>query len=132
VTGAADPVAVVEAFLGAFNAGDLTALRACLADDAVASVTGPDGGPVEMAGGQAYVAAVELMNLPAVDYSVTLTQAPVLVGDGLVLVMVEVRARRDGGELHNFAAHLIGVAAGRITRMWMVEAKPAASDAFWG
>ena len=46
--------------------------------------------------------------------------------------MVEVRAHRDGGELHNFAAHLIGVAAGRITRMWMVEAKPAASDAFWG
>ena len=127
-----DRIAVVEAFLSAFNAGDLAALRGCLADDAVAFITGPDGRPVEMSGAEAYIAATEAMDLPAVDYSVTLTQGPVLVGDGLVLVMVEVRARRDGRELHNFAAQLIRVVAGRIAELWMVDAKPAESDAFWG
>lgn len=131
-TGAAGAVAVVEAFLDAFNVGDLAALRGCLADDAVAFVTGPDGAPVEMTGADAYVAAIEAMNLPAVDYSVTLTQTPVLVGDDLVLAMVEVRAHREGRDLHNFAGHLLRVADGRITALWMVEAKPAESDAFWG
>lgn len=132
MTDAPDQIAVVEAFLNAFNAGDLAVLRGCLADDAVAFVTGPDGLPVQMDGAEAYVAATAAMNLPAVDYSVTLTQAPVLVGDGLVLVMVEVRARRDGRALHNFAAQLIRVVAGRIAELWMVDAKPTESDAFWG
>ena len=124
------PVGVVEAFLAAFNAGDLDALRACLAEDAVASVTGPDGEPVEMTGADGYVAAVTAMNLPAVDYSVTLTQAPVVVDDS-VLVMVEVRARRGERALHNYAAHLLRVIDGRISRLTMVEAKPADSDEFW-
>ena len=126
-----EPVAVVEAFLAAFNAGDLAALRDRLADDAVASVTGPDGEPTEMAGAGAYVAAVEAMDLPAADYSVTLTQAPVLVAPDLVLAMVEVRARRDGRALHNFAGHLLRVTGGRIDRLRMVDAKPAESDRFW-
>jgi hypothetical protein len=70
------------------------------------------------------------MNLPAVDYSVTLTQAPVVVDDS-VLVMVEVRARRGEHVLHNYAAHLLRVVDGRISRLTMVEAKPADSDEFW-
>ncbi len=131
VAAAGSPAAVAEAFLAAFNAGDLAALRACLADDSVALVTGPDGRPVEMRGADAYVAAVVAMNLPAVDYSVTLTQAPVPVGDDAVLVMVQVRARRPDRELHNYAAHLLQVAGGRIVRLSMVEAKPAESDRFW-
>ncbi len=125
------PVEVAEAFLAAFNAGDLAALRACLARDATALVTGPDGEPVEIAGADAYVAAVTAMNLPAVDYSVTLTQAPVPVGDDQVLVMVEVRARRGDRTLHNYAAHLLLVRGGRVARLAMVEAKPAESDRFW-
>lgn len=131
MTGAPDQVAVVAAFLNAFNAGDLAALRACLADDAVALVTGPDGQPFEMTGSDSYVAAIEAMNLPAVDYSVTLTQAPVLVGEGLVLAMVQVSAHREGRDLQNFAGHLLRVVNGRITQLWMVDAKPAESDAFW-
>jgi ketosteroid isomerase-like protein len=91
VTDAADRVGVVEAFLHAFNDGDLAALRACLADDVVASITGADGGPVELVGADDYVAAVGAMNLPAVDYSVTMTQRPVPVPPDRVLVMVEVR-----------------------------------------
>lgn len=131
MTGTAENVAVVDAFLDAFNHGDPTALRACLADDLVALITGPDGGPVELIGADAYVGAVEAMNLPAVDYSVTLTQRPVPVPPDRVLVMVEVRAHRAGTALHNFAGHLLRVAGGRIAQMWMVDAKPAESDAFW-
>ncbi len=126
-----DPVEVAKTFLAAFDAGDLAGLRACLADDAVALVTGPDGRPFEMTGADSYVAAMTAMNLPAVDYSVTLTQAPVRVGSQQVLVMVEVRARRNERTLHNYAAHLLEVLDGRITRLSMVEAKPAESDEFW-
>jgi ketosteroid isomerase-like protein len=129
--GANPVVGVVERFLAAFDAGDLAAMRGCLADDAVAYVTGPDGAPLPVAGADGYVAAIEAMDLPSARYSVTRTQAPVPVDDDLVLVMVEVRAHRDGRDLHNFAAHLARVVDGRITRLWMVEAKPAESDAFW-
>ena len=128
---ATSPVPVVQSFLAAFNSGDLPGLRACLADEAVASVTGPDGQPIEIIGADSYVAAVSAMNLPAVDYCVTLTQAPVLVDDSLVLAMVQVRAHREARDLHNYAAHLVRVDGGRITRLWMVEAKPAESDEFW-
>jgi len=83
-----------------------------------------------MTGADGYVAAVTAMNLPAVDYSVTLTQAPVVVDDS-VLVMVEVRARRGERAMHNYAAHLLRVVDGRISRLTMVEAKPADSDEFW-
>lgn len=131
MTEAADAVGVVEAFLTAFNAGGLVALRGRLADDAVALVTGPDGEPFEISGAQAYVDAVAAMNPPAIDYSVALSQTPVSVDDGLVLAMVQVRARRDGRSLHNYAAHLLRVVDGRIARLWMVEAKPAESDRFW-
>ena len=39
------------------------------------------------------------MNLPAVDYRVTLTRAPVVVDDGLVLATVQFRAHRDARDL---------------------------------
>ena len=46
--------------------------------------------------------------------------------------MVEVRARRRGDKtLHNFAAHLLRIVDGRVVEMFMVDAKPAESDAFW-
>ena len=45
--------------------------------------------------------------------------------------MVEIRAERGGDRLHNHAALLARVAGGRVTHLWMVEAQPAHSDAFW-
>jgi ketosteroid isomerase-like protein len=123
--------AVAERFLSAFNGGDLAGMRATLSDDAVAYITGPDGNRVRVDGADGYVAAVAEMNLPAVDYSVTLTQPPVVVDADQVLVMVEVRARRGERALQNYAAHLLRIADGRITELHMVDAKPAESDAFW-
>ena len=71
------------------------------------------------------------MELPRAQYSVTLTQPPVVVDDGTVLVMVEVRAAKSGQTLHNFAAHLLRATNNQVTEWWMVDAKPAESDQFW-
>lgn len=123
--------ALIDRFLGSFNSGDLGAMRAALADDAVAFVTGPDGNPVRLDGADMYIAALGAMDLGSVDYAVELTQAPVLVGDDQALIMTEVRARRGDKTLQNFAAHLLRVADGKIVEMYMVDAKPAESDTFW-
>jgi hypothetical protein len=53
------------------------------------------------------------------------------IDDELVLSMVEIRAKREGRELHNFAAFLARITAGRIADLWMVDARPADSDEFW-
>ena len=49
--------ALVDRFLESFNSGDLGAMRAALADDAVAYITGPDGDPVVLNGAGMYIAA---------------------------------------------------------------------------
>jgi len=45
--------------------------------------------------------------------------------------MVEIKAKRKGRELHNFAAFLMDIRDRRISKMRMVEALPAYSDEFW-
>lgn len=126
-----DRSAIAKRFLAAFSVADFAAMRELLAEDLVAGITNSDGGIDEIRGRDEYLARIEAMDLPAVSFRVEPTQAPVEVGEDLVLVMVEVRAERDGRSLHNFAAHLLRVAGGRITEWQMVEAKPAESDAFW-
>jgi ketosteroid isomerase-like protein len=123
--------ALIDRFVECFNNADLGAMRAALADDAVAFITGPDGNPLRLDGADTYIAALGAMDLPNVDYSVELTQAPMLLGDDQALIMTEVRARRGDTTLQNFAAHLLRVADGKIVEMYMVDAKPAESDAFW-
>lgn len=125
------PEDVAVRFLEAFNRADLTGMRGVLDDDLVGFVTGPDGAEFEVTGADAYLSAIEAMDLPSAEFSVTLTQAPVLADPDRVLMMVEVRARRGDRALHNYAAHLVRVAGGRIIELRMVEAKPAESDAFW-
>jgi ketosteroid isomerase-like protein len=126
-----EPAAVARRLLEAFSAADLDGMRALLADDVVAYVTNAEGGVDEVRGREAYLSAVEAMDLPSARFSVELTQRPVTVGPDQVLVMVEIRARRGDRSLHNFAAHLVRIAGGRIIEWRMVDAKPAESDAFW-
>jgi len=126
-----DPGAVAERFLAAFSDADFDAMRAMLAEDAVAYITNADGGMDRVEGRDAYLGRIEAMDLPSARFSVELTQPPVVVDADQVLVMVEIRAKRGGGSLHNFAAHLLRVTDGRITEWRMVDAKPAESDAFW-
>jgi ketosteroid isomerase-like protein len=122
---------VVTEFLAAFSAADFDAMRALMAEDMVAWVTDAGGGMDRVEGREEYLGRVEAMDLPSARFSVEMTQPAVAVADDLLLVMVEVRAERGGRALHNFAAHLLRVAGGRISEWWMADAKPAESDAFW-
>ncbi len=122
---------VAHDLLKAFSAADIEAMRLLLAEDLVAFITNAEGGLDRIEGREEYLSRIEAMDLPSARFSVELTQAPVAVGSDEVLVMVEIRAQRAGRSLHNFAAHLLRVARGRVTEWRMVEAKPAESDEFW-
>jgi ketosteroid isomerase-like protein len=124
-------VDVATHLLDAFNAGDLDRMRELLAPDLVAWVTNADGEADRVAGRDEYLSRIAAMDLPGAQYRVTLTQSPAVVDEHLVLLMVEVRAQRDGRRLHNFAAFLLRVQDDRVTEWRMADAKPAESDQFW-
>jgi ketosteroid isomerase-like protein len=125
---AGDPGGALRALLAAYGRGDLDAVRDRLAAGLVAYVTTPDGGADRVEGRDAYLA--RLPDLRAAGGSVAVDQV-LAVDDGLVLAMVEIRAARGGDRLHNHAALLARVEDGLVARLWMVEAQPAHSDAFW-
>jgi ketosteroid isomerase-like protein len=126
-----DAAEVTRRFLAAFSAADFDAMRELLAPDLDAYVTNADGSVAVVSGRDAYLDRVEAMDLPGARFSVELTQPPVEVGDGRVLAMVEVHAKRGDRTLENYAAHLLRVDRDRISEWRMVDAKPAESDAFW-
>jgi ketosteroid isomerase-like protein len=126
-----DPAGVASHFLEAFSTADFERMRALLAEDVVAYVTNAEGGMDRVEGRDAYLGRLESMDLPSARFSIEPTQRPVAVDPDRVLVMVEVHAHREGRSLHNFAAHLLRIADGRIKDWRMVDAKPAESDAFW-
>ena len=74
------------------------------------------------------MASIDALHIETVRPSIKATQIAPVSSDQ---VMVEIRANRKGRILHNFAAFLMSVSEGQITRVWMVEALPAESDAFW-
>lgn len=116
-------------FFEAYGRGDLTAVRAALADDLIAYVTNAEGGADVVKGADAYMG--RLPNLRDAGGSATVTQV-LEIDEQRVMTMVEIRASREGrGDLHNFAAFLARIADGRIAELWMVEAQPAHSDEFW-
>lgn len=120
--------AVARQLFDAYGAGDLAAFRDLLADDLTAYVTNAAAGVDELRGVEAYMS--RLPDLHAAGGHLRITQV-LPVGDAHVLTMVEIRAERDGRQLHNFAAFLAEVAHGKVTRLWMVDALPADSDEFW-
>lgn len=129
-----DPTAAGVAatrFLEAFSAADFERMRALLSENVVAYVTNAEGGVDKIEGRDAYLSRLDAMDLPSAEFSIEPTQSPVPVDADRVLVMVEVRARREGRSLHNFAAHLLRVVDGRIAEWRMVDAKPSESDTFW-
>jgi ketosteroid isomerase-like protein len=124
-------VDVATDLLAAFNAGDLDRMRELLAPDLVAWVTNADGEADRVTGRDAYLNRIAAMDLPGAQYRVTPTQSPAAIDEHLVLLMVEIRAERDGRRLHNFAAFLLRVDEDRVTEWRMADAKPAESDQFW-
>lgn len=126
-----EPTAVASRFLRAFSEADFDGMREMLAEDVRAYITNAEGGIDEVEGREEYLRRIEAMDLSAAHFSVEPTQAPVPVDADRALIMVEVHAQKGDRALHNFAAHLLRVAGGRITEWRMVEAKPAESDQFW-
>lgn len=125
------PAVTTKRLLEAFSAADLDGMRATLDPDVVAHITNAEGGVDEVRGREPLLSRIEAMDLQSASFSVELTQPPVPVDPDRVLTMVEIRAERGGRSLHNYAAHLLRVANGRITEWRMVDAKPAESDRFW-
>jgi ketosteroid isomerase-like protein len=123
--------AVSRRFLDAFSTANFDEMRAILAEDMVAYITNGSGGMDEVHGRDTCLALIEAMDLPSAQFSVDLTQPPVVVGPDQVLAMVEIRAERRGRFLHNFAAHLLRITNEQITDWRMVDAKPAESEEFW-
>jgi ketosteroid isomerase-like protein len=126
-----EPAVVASRFLEAFSAADIERMRGLLAEDLVAYVTNATGGMDEVEGREAYLSRLEAMDLRSAQFTVEPTQQPVPLDGDRVLIMVEVRAHRKGRSLHNFAAHVLRIADGRITEWRMVDAKPSESDEFW-
>jgi ketosteroid isomerase-like protein len=125
-----DAETVTRQFLRAFSDADFDAMRSLLADDARAHITNAQGGVDRVDGADAYLARVAAMDLASAALTITLTQLTHSAPEQ-VLAMVEIRASRRGRTLHNYAAHLLSIHAGRIRQLWMVEAKPAESAEFW-
>lgn len=126
-----DPVEVVTALVEAFGKVDVKAMTAHLAPDVEAYITNASGGRDAVVGRDALLARIGAVDYGDASLTLTVTDATA-TRDGQALAMVEVRATRpDGRTLHNHAAHLCDVTAGRVSRWWMVEALPAESDDFW-
>ncbi len=124
------PETIARELVAAFSAGDIAAMRALMADDVRAYITNRDGGVDTITGAADYLGRIEAMDLPSAQFRVDVTQS-VTVRPDTAMIMVEVNARRGDRVLHNHAAHLMTIDAGRVREWWMVEALPAESDAFW-
>jgi len=127
----ADLAVLARRLLTAFSSADPESMRTLHAEDMVSYITNREGGADRRVGREEYFRRIVAIDLRRVQYSVTLTQPPVVVDDRTVLAMVEVKAAKSSRTLHNFAAHLLHVANDQVTEWWMVEAKPAESDRFW-
>lgn len=114
----------------AFSRGDSAAVRATLADDLVAFVTEPDGSTREVRTAASYAAIVDAMDPVSANLRMDVPQITT-IEPGLVMAMFEVHAARHGRTLHNFSGQLFRFDGNLIDRIWMVEALPQESDAFW-
>ena len=122
-------VGVATSFVRAAEAGAIEDMRDLMAEDFVAWVTTADGGSKRVDREQ-YLDSVRQMDVGSASLRLTVPDS-VLVEPGLVLLLVEVRAERGGRSLHNHSGQLARIRDGRIGELWMVDALPAESDAFW-
>ena len=116
-------------FFGGFGRDDATeVMRNAMTEDAVSWITNAEGGSDRVEGREGWIARVP--SLEGAEGRVDVVQV-VPIGADLMLTMIEVHAARKGRTLHNFAAFLTRVQDDRIAELWMVDARPAESDAFW-
>jgi ketosteroid isomerase-like protein len=123
-----DPRRTVERLFAAYAEGDRDRVRRLLAGDLIAYVTNAEAGVDELTGADEYMS--RLPDLEAAGGKARVTQT-LAIDQRLVMTMVEITAQREGRKLHNHAAFLAEVEAGRVRRLWMVDALPSYSDEFW-
>lgn len=121
---------LVTSFIKAFEKADYPQMEELMNEKAVNFVTNASGGVDTLKGREAYMQRVLAMNIPEVNPSLNVTQI-LTTKPNQVLVMVEVKAKQDEKVLHNFATFLVNFKDDKIAEMWMVEALPAYSNAFW-
>jgi len=120
---------IISEFISVF-CRDYDQMEKLLDPDVVSHITNAYGGVDKVQGREALMKRIRAMNVVGVKFRITITQM-VTIKPEQGLVMVEIKAIREGKTLHNFAAFLIHVKNSRINNLWMVEASPAHSDKFW-
>lgn len=116
-------------FIDAFARNDLGAMGTMLSECFIGHITTTNGGTRDVTAAE-YLDGVAAMGVPSAALRLALPDVT-LVGANQVMVMVEVHAERRGRSLHNFSGQLATIDSGTISELWMVEALPARSDAFW-
>lgn len=120
---------IALAFVSAAEKGDVDAMRELMSDGFVGHVTTAEGGSRKTDRGQ-YLDSITQMDVGSAGLRLTITDT-VDVEPGLVMFLVEVHAERGERRLHNHSGQLARIEKGRISELWMVDALPGESDAFW-
>lgn len=121
---------LIAEFITTFTKVDYAKMEKLLTPHLTSYITNAEGGVDKVQGRDAYLQRIRAMNMESVKFNIRMTQLVTIKSDQ-GLVMVEIKADRNGKSLHNFAAFLINVKDNLIDEMWMVEALPAYSDTFW-
>lgn len=117
-------------FIQSFETGKSKKLKDIMTDDVKSYITNAEGGINLLDGRDVFIHNIEKLDVKTVKLAVKITQM-VKVSQNQVMVMVEIKTKRKGRSLHNFAAFLITFKDGLINEIRMVEALPAYSDEFW-
>ncbi|MBI2707234.1 MAG: hypothetical protein HYX35_02835 [Proteobacteria bacterium] len=122
---------VVLDFVSAFEKLDWDQTRSLLDDNIVMYITNAEGGVDKVQGRD-----ILMQRFQTVDYSkaqsLSLIPTQILsIETGKVMVMVHVKAHKNGVDFQNYGAYLGYIKDNKITHLWMVEAQPAYSDQFW-
>ena len=123
-----DPARLSREFFEAYGEGETETMRSLLAPDAISFITNAEAGVDRIDGRDGFMA--RLPDLEGAELRTAITQV-VAIDEQRAMTMIEVKAERQGRSLHNFAAFLTRCSGGRITHLWMVDAKPSCSDDFW-
>lgn len=118
------------AFVHAFENVDAGAMRQLLSPNVQMGITNAQGGVDVVTGIDKLLQRITSIPYEKVDFRLDITQVTT-TGKDQVLGMVHVTAHYQAAHLQNFAAFLCQAHAGRLTHIWMVEAEPQKSDAFW-
>ena len=119
-----------EEFFHSFETGSREAMQNTLAENLKSYITNAEGGVFLLNGRDVFIDNIEALDVKTVKPEVNITQMT-RINQNQTMTMIEIKAKRKGKSLHNFAAFLFTFEDGLINEIRMVEALPAYSDEFW-